>query len=615
MPSIRSLADSLPNHQQKLISVENNQQPDELSLDKINPSSKSGVELPSEDELQTLRRVPGSVNLAAYLIALVELVERFSYYGSTVVFTNFIQRPLPPGSVTGAGGLQSGALNMGQRASTGITTFNSFWVYVCPLFGAYVADAHLGRYNTIIISVIIALIGHLLLVVCALPSIIVKPNSSLACFLCAIIIMGIGTGGFKPNISPLVAEQSEREGTSKPSVRTLKSGERVVVDPALTAERIYLYFYLMINVGALVGQIGMVYAEKYVGYWLAFLLPTVLFLLCPLVLIFGKRLYVLRPPTGSVFARVLRLWRFAISKRWRARRHSSPSVGFWDAVKPTSLEKAGEKKPSWMKFDDQWVDEVRRGFEACRVFLWFPLYWITYNQMNNNLTSQAATMNTHGLPNDILSNLDPLALIILLPLCDMVFYPALRRAGINFSPIKKITAGFFTGSLAMISAAVTQHYIYKGSSCGRFANKDGCEPVSISVWVQTPSYLLLAISEILASVTGLEYAFTLAPKNMRSLVMSLFLFQSAIASAIGEAFNALSEDPLLVWNYGTMALIAFLAGIGFYFSHRALDAEHSELLKIGEGLFRSTSAIFEGPTSTLSPTREKESQETKKLGR
>lgn len=66
--------------------------------------------------------------------------------------------------------------------------FNNFWVYVCPLFGAYVADAHLGRYQTILISVLIALVGHILLVVSALPTILAKPEHSLACFLIAIIV-------------------------------------------------------------------------------------------------------------------------------------------------------------------------------------------------------------------------------------------------------------------------------------------------------------------------------------------------------------------------------------------------------------------------------------------
>lgn len=155
-------------------------------------------------------------------------------------------------------------------------------------------------------------------------------------------------------------------------------------------------------------------------------------------------------------------------------------------------------------------------------------------------------MNTHGLPNDIMSNLDPLALVILIPICDMAIYPALRKAGIRFTPIKKITAGFLAGSMGMVWAAVVQAYLYKRSDCGNEAAE--CETiVNINVWAQTGSYILIAVSEIFASITGLEYAFTKAPKNMRSLVMSCFLFMNAISSALGEAFVTLSEDPLLVW--------------------------------------------------------------------
>lgn len=46
------------------------------------------------------------------------------------------------------------------------------------------------------------------------------------------------------------------------------------------------------------------------------------------------------------------------------------------------------------------------------------LLGLCYGQINNNLTSQAAVMTTHGLPNDILSNLNPFSLIILIPICD-----------------------------------------------------------------------------------------------------------------------------------------------------------------------------------------------------
>ena len=43
-------------------------------------------------------------------------------------------------------------------------------------------------------------------------------------------------------------------------------------------------------------------------------------------------------------------------------------------------------------------------------------------------------MSLHGVPNDIISNLDPIALIIFIPVVDLLLYPALRKAGINFSP-------------------------------------------------------------------------------------------------------------------------------------------------------------------------------------
>lgn len=199
-------------------------------------------------------------------------------------------------------------------------------------------------------------------------------------------------------------------------------------------------------------------------------------------------------------------------------------------------------------------------------------------------------MSTHGLPNDVLSNLDPFALIIFIPICDLFIYPGLRRMGINFSPLKKITLGFFTGAAAMIWTAVVQHYIYKtnpcGYSAGTCADADGNPIVSpLNVWIQTGSYVLIAFSEIFASITGLEYAFTKAPKNMRSLVMACFLFMSAISSAIGEAFVSLSTDPLLVWNYGTMAVLASIAGTIFWFQYRHLDTQEDALNNIGPGYY------------------------------
>ncbi|RPD65541.1 oligopeptide transporter [Lentinus tigrinus ALCF2SS1-7] len=548
-----------------------------------------GLEFPTQEEKETLRRVPDRLPISAYLIAFCELAERFSYYGSTVVFTNFLQQPLPPGSRTGADVEQAGALGLGQRASTGLGTFNTFWVYVIPLFGAYIADTYWGRYKTVCVAVGIAIVGHILLIVSSVPGVIEKSHGALACFVIAIITMGLGTGGFKANVSPLVAEQYKR---TKLFIGQTSSGERVIVDPIMTTSRIYMYFYLFTNIGALIGQISMAYSEKYVGFYLAYTLPTAVFLLCPLVLFFGRNMYVTSPPRGSVLSKALRIWRTAMKGRWSWNPltlfKNMNSADFWESAKPSHFK--AEDRPSWMTFDDQWVDEVKRGFKACKVFLYYPIWWLTYNQLNNNLTSQAATMATHGVPNDVLSNLDPFALIIFIPICDIIIYPALRRAGINFSPIKRITLGFYTGTAAMVWATVVQYYIYKRNPCGRYVSTckdaDG-HPITadLNVWVQTGSYVLIAFSEIFASITGLEYAFTKAPKNMRSVVMSVFLFMSAISAAIGEAFVPLVADPLLEWNYGVMAVLAFVAGTIFWIQFRSLDKEEDELNALSEGQY------------------------------
>jgi POT family proton-dependent oligopeptide transporter len=343
----------------------------------------------------------------------------------------------------------------------------------------------------------------------------------------------------------------------------------------------------------------MVYAERYVGFYLSFLIPTICFALTLPILAFSKKLYKLSKPEGSVLAPAVGLLFRGTKGRWHINpiatyKHLTDGT-FWDSVKPSNVPV--ERRPKWYTFDDAWVDEVARGFAACKVFLWLPLYWLTYNQLNNNLTSQAATMALHGVPNDILSNLDPLALIILIPITDLFIYPALRKAGINFTPIKKITAGFICGSLAMVWAAVIQSYIYKESECGSNASGEGCAHAPINVWAQTGSYILIAISEIFASITSLEYAFSKAPKNMRSLVMAFSLFMSAISAAIGEAFVPLSTDPLLVWNYGSMAVIAAIAGVIFWFSFRTLDADDLRLNTLPRGHVHEDESAASDPES------------------
>lgn len=534
----------------------------------------------TDEDRATLRRVPAPLPWTAYLIGFCELAERFSYYGTTQVFTNMIQQSLPVGSTTGkdirnpADGVP-GVYGKGQQASTGITTFNTFWVYVNPLIGGYLADTYWGRFNTICIGVAIALVGHVLFIISAIPPVIKDLNGSFACFIIGVIINGVGTGFFKSTVSVLIAEQIKAK---RQYIRVNeKTGERLIVDPTATAARLYDFFYMAINVGAIAGQVGMPFAEKYYGFWLAFLIPTLVFILCIPVLYFARNRYVKQPPQGSVLSSALKLLALASKGRFSYNPvrwvKNMRADDFWENVKPSTL---GSSKPKWMTFDDQWVEEVRRGFKACYVFLLFPFYWLVYNQISGNLISQGATMTLNGVPNEIPQNFDPLSIIIMVPIFEFLIYPGLRRMGINFTALKKIFTGFIVASLSMVWAAVLQHYIYKTSTCEMYASGDGCIS-PLSVWIQVGPYFFIGLSELFASVISLEYAFTKAPKNMRSLVMGVGLFTTAIGSAIQEAFLPLSHDPLLVWMYTAFACISFCAGILFAIMYRDVDAEEDHL--------------------------------------
>nr|WGD08205.1 putative peptide transporter [Trichoderma koningiopsis] len=546
-----------------------------VDVDVISNDEEVFDDTPTEDELRTLRRVSGSIKWAMYTIAFVELCERFSYYGSSILYTNFVNRPLPPGSTTGAAPSSDGlpgALGMGPKAAMGISLFNQFWAYIMPLMGAWVADARMGRFWTLHVAIAISTIAHVILVAAAAPAVIVKKDSSFAAFIIGLITLCTGTGFFKANVSPLLADQNE---DTRMRVKVLPSGERVIVDPAVTNTRIFLYFYLAINIGSLTGQISMVYVEKYVGFWLAFLIPTGMFLLAPFVLWSQKKNYKLTPPTGSLLQKFLQMF-------WYARKNSKGFKINWDVARPSRI--AISERPKWMTYDDAWVDEVRRGLMACKVFLFLPIFFLSYNQMTGNLTIQAGTLERHGVPNDIIQNLNPISIVIMIPIIDHVLYPGLRKLGIAFTPIKRMATGFLIAALSMVASAVMQYYIYQKSPCGYHANGttivDGkevtCPPAPINVWAQCLPYILIGIAEIFANVTSYEYAYSKAPENMKSLVMSVNLFMSAVSAAIGEAFTPLSDDPLLVWNYTTVACIAFVGGIAFWFCFRHLDSEEDK---------------------------------------
>lgn len=193
-------------------------------------------------------------------------------------------------------------------------------------------------------------------------------------------------------------------------------------------------------------------------------------------------------------------------------------------------------------------------------------------------------MQLHGVPNDLLNNIDPLALIVFIPLVDSVLYPFLRKRGIQFKPVTRIFWGFMFSSVAMAYTAIVQQVIY---------NTDG----NINVGFQTPAYFFIAISEIFASITGLEYAYTKAPASMKSFIMSMYLFTTALGSALALALTPVSVDPKLTWMYTGLAAATFITGVGFWFIFRQYNVSEDKMNEL-EGKITQAGEIRDFESST-----------------
>ncbi|CZR64647.1 related to peptide transport protein [Phialocephala subalpina] len=531
-----------------------------------------GFGRPTEEERLTLRRVSGSIPKIAYILCIVEFAERASYYGCSGVFSNFVEFPLPAGG-NGAGATPKGsqetpgALNKGLSTSSALTLLFTFMAYCTPILGGWLADVKLGRYKVICLGVLICGIGHIVLVVGAIPKIL-QAGNGMAPFVIGLLTLAFGAGLFKPNLFPVILDQDTQHGLI---VKTLKSGERVIQDPEISAQQLALAYYGLVNVGAFF-QVATTYSEKYVGYWLAYLLPGIIYFLLPILLFVVYKRTIKKPPGGSDLGKFLRVIGTCF------KRNGLKNFGqakFLDAAKPSVLASQGittlsGKSISW---NDGFVEDVRRTLEACQIFLFFPVYNMNDGGIGNIQTSQGGSMTTNGAPNDLLGNFNPLTIIVAIPIMSYGMYPLLRKYKIKFGPIARITVGFILGALSTTAGAVTQYYVYQTSPCGYYATdcQIGTGVSPISIWVQTPQYVLSALSECFANVTALEIAYARSPKNMKGLVMSMYLFSTAISSAIQEACTASLIDPYLIWPFAATAIAGVVLAAWFYWLYRHLD--------------------------------------------
>ncbi len=213
--------------------------------------------------------------------------------------------------------------------------------------------------------------------------------------------------------------------------------------------------------------------------------------------------------------------------------------------------------------------------------------------MSTNLISQAANMDSHGIPNDLLPTINSVAVVIILPIMQHGVNPLLRRYHVPFPPISRMTVGFVIEAAAMAYVAGIQKLVYSRPPCYSHprqckASDGGKIPNDVHVLTQIPVYVLEGLGEIFSNPAGYEYAYTKAPQSMKTVVQAAFQLSSAGGSALALALAPTYSDPKLLVMFSTLAGCMFLDACVFHLvfrkeTRRPVGREDDEDGQRGEG--------------------------------
>jgi POT family proton-dependent oligopeptide transporter len=544
------------------------------------PSAVSGPDLKVPLSREGYRTVPDQETTAwppgvPYIVGN-EACERFSYYGMNAIL--YVQ-------LTALYMLAGQIEEHAKSLATGTTHLFKAGVYALPLIGAILADRLIGKYRTILYLSLVYCAGHAVLALVDLPT---AGDQKLLVMYVGLALIAVGSGGIKPCVSANVGDQFGKGNWFR--VRT-----------------VYQIFYFSINFGSFFATLAIPQIKHWYGAGVAFAVPGVLMFLATVIFWMGRRKFVHVPPrpggtiglldtlssvclflaVGHLFFTkdmawyvivlasagflALGLWLFA------QRQRLAPDDGFL-AITLYSLRRFfagtpaagvnGEAGPSLAR-SRFWGPAVERfGLEATEgpvavlkvltVFFFISVFWSLFDQHSTSWIRQAEQMDLSWwggqvLPSQVPS-LNPLLVMLLIPLMNLV-YTGCDRIGLKATPLRRMTVGMLVTALSFVTVALLQEWI------------DRAGPGKVWFVWQVIAYVLLTTGEVMVSITSLEFAYTQAPKRMKSTIMGFYMLAIALGN-VYVVFLASFKDLALVEFFWIFA--GLMAGAGLLFGLRAL---------------------------------------------
>lgn len=365
--------------------------------------------------------------------------------------------------------------------------------YLTPLLGAWVSDRIWGKYKTILYLSLIYCLGHAVLAIW---------ETEMGLY-AGLGLIALGSGGIKPCVSAHVGDQ-------------FKSNQQHLM------QKIYELFYFMINFGSFFSTLITPWTLKEYGASVAFGIPGVLMFIATFIFWLGRNQFVHIPPTKSDGHGLVHVVKSAIKNS----KNRVAGMSFLDAaIKDHSQEQ---------------IDAVKAVFDIAKLFAAISVFWALFDQHGSSWVIQAMNMDLvfMGVQFEAsqIAAWNPIMVMGLIPFFSFVVYPFFERMGIKMTPIRRMTWGMFISAISFLLIGVIQ--IWMDSSADK-----------VNVMWQFFPYLVITMAEVMISITGLEFAYTQAPRSMKSSIMSVFLLTVFFGNLITAYVSEINFYPVASTGY------------------------------------------------------------------